>query len=152
MLSSLIAIGQGASGLRVKQLDYQDGLVGRRATHALQDSKGFMWIATMDALNRYDGFSFRHFNQSNSKLNYREVRNLCEDESGYLWLQYLEGIDLIHHQTLEVVTFEERFPNAVFSGDEVRDVIANEQGNLLLQLKNTQIYLYRNGTFQLVDT
>lgn len=151
LFGSSIAFGQAVPNLRIKHLSYEDGLVGRRATQALQDSDGFMWIATMDALNRYDGFSFRHFNQSNSALNYREVKTLYEDEAGYLWLKYLEGVELIHHRTWEVLTFEERFPEVGFSGNEIRDVIGNEQGVLLLQLKNTQIYLYRNGTFQLVD-
>ncbi|MEM0993591.1 MAG: two-component regulator propeller domain-containing protein [Bacteroidota bacterium] len=94
LLSSTIAFPQGEPTLRVKQLDYKDGLVGRRAMAAVQDSDGFMWIATVDALNRYDGIRFQHFNQSNSALNYREVnvRELFEDEQGYLWLLYYDNI------------------------------------------------------------
>jgi signal transduction histidine kinase/CheY-like chemotaxis protein/AraC-like DNA-binding protein len=142
---------QNEPTLRVKQLDYNDGLVGRRATAAFQDSDGFMWIATVDALNRYDGVRFQHFNQSNSELNYRDIEIIYEDAEGYLWLRYLEDIEFIHHRTLEVLTFEERFPNVGFSGDEVRDLVGNEQGILLIQLKNTELYLYHNGTFQPIE-
>lgn len=143
ILTILLSLGnlnaQNEPIIRVKHLDYQDGLVGKRAVLATQDNDGFMWIATMDALNRYDGFSFRHFNQSNSKLNYQELRRIHEDGAGYIWLFYLNnGIEFIHHQTFEVLSFEERFPDAGFTSDEVKDLIGNEQGDVLFLLKNAK--------------
>jgi signal transduction histidine kinase/DNA-binding response OmpR family regulator/ligand-binding sensor domain-containing protein len=139
--------GQGEADLRIKYLNYEDGLVGRRATAAVQDSDGFMWIATIDALNRYDGRSFKHFNRSNSKLNYREVtvRALFEDKQGYLWLRYYDDIEFIHHRTFEVLTFEERFGEVGFEAIDIKYINTNSEGSVLIYLKNDKKYLYENS-------
>lgn len=141
---------QYETNVQIKHLDYKDGLIGRRATAICQDSDGFMWIATIDALNRYDGYTFKHFNQSNSDLNYRElrVRDFYEDEEGYLWLIYYDGIEFIHHETFEVLTFEERFGNTDFQPDKIRYSAQNENGQILIELNNLKKYLYYNKTLK----
>ncbi|MCB0644942.1 MAG: hypothetical protein KDC44_25020, partial [Phaeodactylibacter sp.] len=147
LLGGVQLLGQQGYVTRIKQLDQNAGLVGRRSTAALQDSDGFMWIATVDALNRYDGFSFKPFNQKNSKLNYRELNGgkLFEDEQGYLWLRYFDNVEFLHHRTFEVLTFEERFGEVGFTPDAIKYVHPNQQGDVLIYLKNGTKYLYRQG-------
>ncbi len=72
--------------VKIKKLRTEDGLLGERMLGLHQDSDGFVWIATPDGLNRFDGYRFKWFNQSNSKLNYRSIRvnNIREDKDGYL--------------------------------------------------------------------
>ena len=52
----------GASGwvrdLRFAHLTTNDGLSQGYVTAILQDRRGFMWFATRDGLNRYDGNTF----------------------------------------------------------------------------------------------
>ncbi len=144
--------GQQEVNIRVKYLDYKDGLLGRRATAAVQDSDGLMWIATVDGLNRYDGFTFKYFNQSNSALNYREVqtRGLLEDGEGYLWLWYHDGMEFIHHRTFEVLTFEERFGTVDFKENEIIGFKKNEQGDILIQTEK-HYYLFRSNRKKLTS-
>ncbi|MCK4765012.1 MAG: PAS domain S-box protein [Candidatus Aminicenantes bacterium] len=55
----------------------------------LQDSRGFMWFGTERGLNRYDGHTFKLYDQNFRKprsLSYNMVISLFEDSSGILWV------------------------------------------------------------------
>jgi hypothetical protein len=45
-------------GLKFAHLTTSDGLAQNRIYSILQDRRGFMWFATEDGLNRYDGNTF----------------------------------------------------------------------------------------------
>lgn len=61
----------------------------------IQDRKGFMWFATKEGLNRFDGSQFRIFSHnpsaSNSLMN-NFVLSLCEDEQGWIWIGTARGV------------------------------------------------------------
>ena len=62
-----------------------------------QDSRNYLWIATEDGLNKYDGVKFtiykNHPNDSKTiKNNY--VRSLFEDSSGRFWIGCINGLHL----------------------------------------------------------
>ncbi len=70
-------------------LTVQDGLSGNSITALFQDSQGFLWVGTMDGLNRYDGYSFEIFrheiNQENS-ISGNYIQCITEDCNGDLWI------------------------------------------------------------------
>lgn len=47
--------------LSFTRLSTDDGLSQAKASYVVQDDQGFMWFATQDGLNRYDGYSFKLF-------------------------------------------------------------------------------------------
>jgi hypothetical protein len=49
----------GAGVLHFAHLGPEDGLAHNTANALLQDRQGFLWIATDDGLDRYDGYQFR---------------------------------------------------------------------------------------------
>ena len=44
--------------LKFEHLDINAGLSQNHIMSILQDSRGFMWFATRDGLNKYDGYKF----------------------------------------------------------------------------------------------
>lgn len=51
------------SGLSFRQLSVNDGLSQNSAISVTQDQDGYLWIATQEGLNRYDGFEFVVYNK-----------------------------------------------------------------------------------------
>jgi len=67
-----------------------------------QDHRNYIWIATEDGLNKYDGFKFtvykNHPNDSTTlKNNY--VHSLFEDSSGRFWVGCITGLHLYDRAT-----------------------------------------------------
>lgn len=66
-----------------------DGVANNSIRHIFQDSKGFIWMGTLNGLSRYDGRSFVTFRPAGGdKLSLADhrVRNLEEDKNGFLWI------------------------------------------------------------------
>ena len=75
--------------LRFARLTTNDGLSSDQTYHVAQDCYGFMWFATADGLNRYDGSDikiFRHDPNDPSSLSNNVVRAMIVDQNGDPWL------------------------------------------------------------------
>jgi ligand-binding sensor domain-containing protein/signal transduction histidine kinase len=82
--------------LRFTHLTTNDGLSQGYVTAILQDRRGFMWFATRDGLNRYDGNAFGVYkNNPNDpgSLSSNFIQDLIEDDHGYLWIATNTGVD-----------------------------------------------------------
>ena len=87
LLSSFSA--KAAIELRSERLTTADGLANNSVRYIYQDSKGFIWMATLNGLNRYDGNSLITFRPQKSKkisLADHRVKVLEEDQNGFLWI------------------------------------------------------------------
>jgi signal transduction histidine kinase/ligand-binding sensor domain-containing protein len=95
--------GPGADGgdarlrdLKFAHLTTNDGLSQDNIVSILQDHRGFMWFATGEGLNRYDGNSFAVYkNNPNDpgSLSHNFIRDLVEDDRGYLWVAAHPGVN-----------------------------------------------------------
>ncbi|MDQ7817262.1 MAG: two-component regulator propeller domain-containing protein [Melioribacteraceae bacterium] len=77
-----------------ERIGKDQGLIPGNVNDILQDSTGFLWLATENGLCRYDGYSFIYFkNQVNdlSSLSYNHVFSLLEDKNGIIWVGTLGG-------------------------------------------------------------
>lgn len=75
--------------LRFGRLTSEDGLSSNQIYNVVQDNHGFMWFATANGLNRYDGASvkvYRHDPDDPSSVGHNFIRSLAVDQSGVLWI------------------------------------------------------------------
>src|SRR5215467_15590576 len=82
--------------LKFTHLTTNDGLSQGYVTAILQDRRGFMWFATRDGLNRYDGNTFVVYkNNPNDpgSLSSNFLQDVIEDDHGYLWLATNAGVN-----------------------------------------------------------
>src|ERR1700751_630491 len=82
--------------LKFTHLTTNDGLSQGYITAILQDRRGFMWFATRDRLNRYDGNTFVAYqNRPNdpSSLSSKFLQYLNEDDKRYLWIATNNGVN-----------------------------------------------------------
>ncbi len=79
---------------RFSHITMEDGLSSNTATSILQDRKGFLWFATTDGLNRFDGYTFRIYQHNpldEGTISSSLTSALVEDRDGTLWVGTLGG-------------------------------------------------------------
>ncbi|MFN0035953.1 MAG: two-component regulator propeller domain-containing protein [Saprospiraceae bacterium] len=86
-----------------ERLGAAEGLSQGMIFDLLQDRNGFLWFATKDGLNRYDGYSFQVF-QNNPfdpfSISDNEIQCLLEDREGRIWVGTANnGLDMLDPQT-----------------------------------------------------
>ena len=83
----------------------EEGLSQSQVTSIQQDRNGYIWIATQDGLNRFDGYNFKILknepNNSNSLPN-NYIHFLLNDAKGNLWFGTNRGIASLNPITGEI--------------------------------------------------
>ena len=109
----------GQDIFRFERMGSEDGLSQNTAFSILFDSKGFMWIGTMNGLNRYDGYEFKIYRSSSENGNNftnNRVTRLWEDKKGFIWMETYDGYYHFFNPESEVYT---SLPN--YEGSEVKN-------------------------------
>ncbi len=150
----LAAPAHGQEGApRFDHLSVEDGLSHSTVTSIVQDHHGFLWIASQEGLNRYDGYGFkvyRHDPEDAGSLADNEAFTLLVDNRGELWIgTYGAGLD-------RFVQAEERFDHfshrpddpASLSHPAVLSLLETDGGTLWVGTEDGLNRLHRdNGTF-----
>ena len=84
--------------------DYNQGLSNSLINKVYQDDLGFIWVATEDGLNRFDGIRFKTFTQKENHLKANYITTISESSDGSLWFGLINGLVKYSHTT---DTFEE---------------------------------------------
>jgi ligand-binding sensor domain-containing protein/signal transduction histidine kinase len=116
-------------------LTTNDGLSQSNVTEILQDRRGFMWFATRDGLNRYDGNAFivyKHNPNDPGSLSSNFVLDLMEDDQGYLWIATdFGGVNKFDPAAERFARYrhDPNNPNSI-SGDSVETIARDSRGHL----------------------
>lgn len=76
--------------LQFKNITVNDGLLSSTVYCVFQDSKSFIWFATINGVSRYDGKTFENFTTDNG-LSDNEVLKIVEDSKGRIWFLPFNG-------------------------------------------------------------
>ena len=80
---------QATVEVRSRHLTAESGIANNTIRSIYQDSKGFIWLGTLNGLNRYDGHSFLTFRPKEGdtlSLPDHRIFNVEEDSHGLLWI------------------------------------------------------------------
>lgn len=94
LLSPKYSYTQETEDIQFELLDEEDGLSNHLITDIKVDHSGFLWVATKDGLNRYDGYSFKIFKNNlkdSTSLLFDYGQKLYIDKNGNLWVSYYEN-------------------------------------------------------------
>lgn len=122
------------TNLRFEHLNIDDGLSQNHIMEIFQDSKGFIWIATQDGLNRYDGYQFkvlRHIPGNPNSLPDYAVNTICEDDDGIFWIGTREGLVRYNPVNESYNTFKHNPENnSSLNNDFVTVIKKDKTGNI----------------------
>jgi len=89
----LIALALNSSAqqnsIKFTKISLENGLSQSTVNAIIQDRTGFMWFATIDGLNKYDGYSikiFRHRPDDPNSVVSNAINTIYEDSEGLLWI------------------------------------------------------------------
>lgn len=117
-LLALIVTRTAAATSHWNQHDFQlrswgvaEGLPGNHVAAITQDADGFLWLATMTGVVRFDGFEFHNFDASGGELPVNRFTAIDAGPSGRLWIGAERGqLVLREHGHFRVVA-EAHYPD-----------------------------------------
>lgn len=123
----LASLQTQAQNLTFRQITSEDGISQSEVYCFLQDAQGYMWIGTLDGLNRYDGYTVQTFQMSEEDPNgliHSTVFSLTEDMFGRIWIGTAEGLNVYDPEREQMLAV----PN-FFSGKQIliKALLADER-------------------------
>ena len=88
------ATAETGGPVELEHLSLEEGLSQSIVEAILQDRRGFLWLATEDGLNRWDGHRFTVFRNvagDERSLSYNDLKCLSEGRDGAIWVGTFEG-------------------------------------------------------------
>ena len=110
MLMPISVLAQSQKRETFETLSIDEGLSNEYVTSIFQDSKGYMWIGTIDGLNRYDGERITVYNcsiDSEKSLSSAYINDIEEDSIGNIWVATDSGLDIIDMSTDTIINFND---------------------------------------------
>jgi ligand-binding sensor domain-containing protein/class 3 adenylate cyclase/predicted metal-dependent HD superfamily phosphohydrolase len=110
LVFSLLVILSGRAfaqqkNIRFDRFSIENGLSQSSVTGIVQDDMGFIWIATQDGLNRFNGYEFLVFKSDqtdSTSLPNNYLSFLTKDEFGFIWFGTNRGFGRINPQNFKI--------------------------------------------------
>lgn len=120
--------------LRFEHLTGREGLSQGNVYDIMQDRRGFVWVATQNGLNRFDGYVFKvykHDSKNPNSLLANQVRTVFEDRQGRIWIGTELGLNRFSPETETFVHFQRQtaVPKQI-SENVVFSIFEDSSGNL----------------------
>ncbi|MEX0647596.1 MAG: two-component regulator propeller domain-containing protein [Balneolaceae bacterium] len=122
-LSLLLFATAKSQKMPFQSFSIEQGLSESVAYDLLQDSKGYVWVATGYGLNRFDGSHFRAYYEDQGLAD-NKLYALFEDSRERLWIGTERGVSVLENDTL--ITPEQY---SVLSSTSVKAVFEDAEGN-----------------------
>lgn len=126
---------------RFELLNTENGLSHNSVLSIYCDSRGFIWVGTMNGLNRFNAYEFEVFKSNKDdlfSLNNNRITSIWEDQKGFIWLQSHDGY--MHYLDQSTERFY-TFPKYRDSDEEKTSSI-----NCFSQLNQDEIWLGSNSS------
>lgn len=124
--------------LDTRSLDYS--IAGVQAI--AQDQTGFIWLASVQGLVRFDGHEFVRYLESdaNASISGDLIRDLAIDNNGVLWVATNKGVDTYHPETDSFVSMNSAL--GFTDGEVSASAIAVNENNQVLIGSYRGLYIY----------
>lgn len=124
-------------------LSSEDGLTQNTIYKIFQDSDGFLWFGTGDGLNKYDGFTFKLFDEdfeNRSNLINKGIKFIDEDSKGNFWYGSNSGLNKFNKETNKIITYMLSTENSMFKGDYINTFFIDSTDRVWVST-NAELYV-----------
>jgi len=134
-VNNAFAITNDDKNINFKRITVEDGLSQTSVEYLFQDSKGYMWIGTIDGLNRYNGSRFEVFRYSKDKPNSisgNYISAIAEDDEGNIWVGTSRGLNRINTHTSEIITYLPGVNGCNLSNYNITEILIDSKGDIYI--------------------
>jgi len=124
-------------------LSSEDGLSQNTIHKVFQDSAGFFWFGTGDGLNKYDGFTFKLFDEdfeNTSNLINKGIKFIDEDTKGNLWYGSNSGLNKFNRRTNKITTYMLSNKETIFKGERIEAFFIDSIDRIWIST-NSELYV-----------
>jgi signal transduction histidine kinase/ligand-binding sensor domain-containing protein/DNA-binding response OmpR family regulator len=126
----------------VEKITISNGLHSNNIYDVLQDSLGFLWLASSNGLQKYDGYTFTFYSVDQSDSTFETVYGLYEDQRQNLWLQMETGLSRYRRERDDFVRY--------YFVNSQNDTIEYHVGCIAEDLKGVLwVWIQDSGLYQL---
>lgn len=139
---------EAQQNFEIESISTEEGLSQGMINDILQDREGFLWIATKDGLNRYDGHNFKIFtNDPNDpwSISGNTIIKLFEDSDGRIWATSdNSGINIYDKKTgrFHHIRHQPNDPSSL-TGNYIDQIIEDTSGYFITRVENQEINMFR---------
>lgn len=127
---------------RFEHLNVSDGLSQNSVNDIYQDQDGFVWLATQDGLNRYDGYDFvKYMEDGEVPVSHNFLWSIVEDQLGNIWTASSSGATRLNWRDGKSTHF--------FLAEEEKFEGEKNQVHRLLILDEQMLLLFGKKVFQI---
>ena len=153
----VITTGLSAQSYPVTQLGIEQGLSNNSIVSITQDKDGFLWFATEEGLNKFDGTRFITHYKHTQSISANELNRIYADpEEPIIWIATQRaGFNAYNYErnTLTVYTHNENIPGSLVTND-ITDIKPSADGHLWISTYHRGIEHFnkRTGEFTHYNT
>ncbi|RYZ57683.1 MAG: hypothetical protein EOO14_10680, partial [Chitinophagaceae bacterium] len=121
------------------------GLLSNEIRSLAQDRTGYLWIATNNGLQRYDGFHFKTFQRSDKKpgsIPDNSILQLLVDKDDNLWLLLADGRIGLFDKSKFIYTDVPVRVKSTASLWSVKKLLQDESGNIMFLMESAELLTY----------
>ncbi|MEC3908648.1 ATP-binding protein [Tamlana sp. 2201CG12-4] len=130
--------------LHIRNIGVDDGLSYYHVTDIIQDSKGYVWVSTLNGINRLDGNTIlNYYEQPNNEgsLKNDRVISLCEGPYGNIWAGTgfggIQILDVKKNTFINILLDEKNVLNNV-----VHSIIKLSNGDIICGTRGGELYRF----------
>jgi signal transduction histidine kinase/ligand-binding sensor domain-containing protein len=147
----------GVERVRFRNIGVAQGLSQASGLDIVQGARGFIWIATQDGLDRYDGYGFRVYKHDRSdpwSLAANNLHRLMVDRQGRLWVGTTSGGLSRYDAQLDRFDNFRPDPNRsdALGGEYVSTLLQDKAGTIWVGTRNHGLQQYEEAGAHFVES
>lgn len=151
-LNGTIVSASNERDILFNNISIKDGLSQATVESILQDSRGYMWFATNDGLNRYNGYNFKVYRKerkSTKGLTSNYISKIIEDKQGFIWASAYGGVNKIDVENETITQYVQGEDKGNISNNNVNDILLTKDGRILIaNYSGIDIYNEETDSFE----
>ena len=150
----MLGLQSAAQNFSVRKISTADCLSNNCVMSIAQDKNGYMWIATEEGLNRFDGYEFEKFfkNETLNSLSGNELNCIIDDkQDSIIWIATQRaGLNAYNYSTGKFSVFKYSDNKDSISSDAITKIAPSSDGNIWISTYwgSVDYYDKRQNKFQ----